>query len=63
MSLKDHWNRYGKCVAGMLGGLGTGALGGAAVGSAVPVIGTIGCSILGGISGFLAGAASTCGGK
>ena len=36
------WNSWGKCAAGTLGGTGTGVLGGAAVGSSVPVIGT-GC--------------------
>ncbi len=57
------WRRYGKCAAGMLGGAGAGVLTGAAVGSSIPILGTIGCGILGGLSGLLTGAASACGGK
>lgn len=60
MSLKDHWRRYGKCIAAGIGGLGIGVITGASAGSAIPILGTVGCGIVGGISGLLAGTASAC---
>ncbi|MFL9024823.1 MULTISPECIES: Blp family class II bacteriocin [Bacillus] len=54
------WNSWGKCVAGTIGGAGTGGLGGAAAGSAVPVIGTGIGGAIGGVSGGLTGAATFC---
>jgi len=60
MSFADHWRRYGKCTAGTVGGFGAGILAGAAVGSAIPLLGTIGCGFVGGICGLLSGAAAAC---
>ncbi len=66
---KSWWNSWGKCVAGILGGAGTGALtfglAGAAVGTvALPVVGTVSAgavgAIGGAISGGLTGAAASC---
>jgi hypothetical protein len=61
MSFKDPWKRYGKCLAGLIGSAGLGFFAGAAVGSAVPLLGTLGCGILGIVSGLLAGASAACG--
>jgi hypothetical protein len=65
MSFKRHWVRYGKCVAGVLGGAGLGLVTGESIGNAafVALLGTLGCGILGGVSGLFAGAATSCGGK
>lgn len=63
------WSSWGKCVAGILGGAGTGALtfglAGAAVGTvALPIIGTVSAGAVGAIGGAIAGgltgAASSC---
>ncbi|MFF1995369.1 Blp family class II bacteriocin [Bacillus mycoides] len=54
------WNSWGKCVAGTVGGAGTGGLGGAGIGSAVPGIGTAIGAGVGGVSGALTGAAASC---
>jgi hypothetical protein len=63
------WNCWGKCVAGIVGGAGTGALtfgfAGAAVGTlTLPVVGTVSAglvgSIVGGVAGGLSGAAVSC---
>jgi len=63
MSFQEFWTRYGKCASGAAGGLGLGMLTGATVGSAIPFLGTFGCGVLGGVSGFLAGSAGSCGDK
>lgn len=57
---KGWWNQWGRCVAGITGGTGAGALGGAGVGSAVPVLGTGVGATVGGVSGALTGAAASC---
>jgi len=54
------WSCWGKCVAGIAGGAITGGLGGAAVGSVVPVLGTGWGAALGAIGGGLTGAATFC---
>jgi hypothetical protein len=59
----DWWNDWGKCAAGVIGSTGTGLLGGAAIGTAVPVIGTVAGGIIGALSGGLTGAATFCGGN
>jgi hypothetical protein len=61
MSLKHQWKRYGKCLSGSVGAAGLGLFAGAAVGSAIPFLGTFGCLILGIISGLFSGAATACG--
>lgn len=60
MSFRDQWIQWGRCLAGTLGGLGGGIFAGAAVGPLMPVLGVLGCSILGGIAGLLSGAAAAC---
>lgn len=50
----------GKCVLGSVVGAGTGFLGGAAIGSVVPVIGTTAGALVGTVSGAATGAATTC---
>ncbi|RIL34355.1 hypothetical protein BUY86_10620 [Staphylococcus equorum] len=54
---KEGW---AKCTLGTAGGTGTGGLGGAGVGSAVPGIGTVAGGIVGGVSGAATGAAASC---
>ena len=63
------WIRWGRCVAGILGGAGTGALtfglAGAAVGTiALPIVGTVSAGLVGAIGGAVAGgltgAAASC---
>jgi hypothetical protein len=54
------WTSWGKCVAGTLGGAITVGLGGAAAGSAVPVLGTAAGAVVGVIGGALGGAAASC---
>lgn len=63
------WESWGRCLAGILGGMGTGALtfglAGAAVGTIVlPVIGTVSAGVVGAVaaavSGALTGAATFC---
>lgn len=54
------WGDWGKCAAGIAGGAGTEALGSAAVGSAVPGIGTATGAVVGGVAGALTGAATAC---
>ena len=54
------WTSWGKCAAAILGGAGTGGLGGAAVGSAVPGLGTLAGAIAGAISGAFTGAVAGC---
>ena len=63
MSFKRFWKKYGICASGTVGGLGLGILTGASVGSAIPLLGTLGCGLVGGFSGLLAGAAASCGDK
>jgi len=66
---KGWWSCWGKCIAGTLGGAGTGALtfglAGAAVGTVtLPVVGTVSAGTVGAIGGAIAGgltgAASSC---
>lgn len=66
---KGWWSCWGKCVAGIVGGAGTGALtfgfAGAAAGTiTVPVVGTISLGVVGavagGVAGGLGGAAASC---
>lgn len=52
--------RWIRCALGTLGMAGTGVLGGAAAGSALPVLGTTGGGIAGGIFGAAVGAATFC---
>lgn len=54
---KEGW---AKCTLGTAGGTGTGGLGGAGIGSAVPGIGTVAGGIVGGVSGAASGAAASC---
>lgn len=54
------WSSWGKCTAGILGGTGTGGLGGAAAASVIPGLGTVAGAIIGGVCGGLAGAAAAC---
>jgi hypothetical protein len=55
------WDKWGRCAASIIGGTGTGALAGAAIGSVpVPAIGTILGGVIGGISGGLMAAAENC---
>lgn len=54
------WTSWGKCAAGTVGGILTGGLGGAGIGSAVPVIGTGVGAVVGAIGGGLTGAAAAC---
>lgn len=54
------WDSWGQCAAGILGGAGMGALGGAAAASVIPILGTIAGAIAGGIFGGLSGAAAAC---
>ncbi|HEK22317.1 MULTISPECIES: hypothetical protein [unclassified Mucilaginibacter] len=54
------WSSWGKCAAGIVGGAGIGGLGGAAAGSAVPVLGTGAGAVVGVIAGGLSGAAAAC---
>ncbi len=61
MSIGDHWNCYGKCAAAVLGGIGSGFLGGAAAASAIPFRGTISGGLVGGVAGALSDAAAGCG--
>lgn len=49
-----------RCVAGTVGSVGGTGLAGAAGGSVVPVVGTAGGAIIGGVSGGLVGAATFC---
>lgn len=62
-SFKEGWRKWGRCVAGIVGGAGSGALGGAAV-ATVPTlgIGAVAGAIIGGISGGLVGASAACDG-
>jgi hypothetical protein len=55
------WGCWGKCAAGIVGGVLTGGLGGAAVGSVVPVLGTAWGAAIGVVGGGLTGAAASCG--
>ncbi len=62
---KSWWKRWGKCVAGTLGGAITGGLGGCGIGSAAGLgFGSVpGCgvgAVVGGIGGGLTGAAASC---
>ena len=50
-----------KCLAGAIGGFGLGVVTGAAAGTAIPILGNIGCGIAGGGFGLLAGLATSCG--
>lgn len=59
-STDSWWKRWGKCVAGTVGGAVTGGLGGALGGSAVPVIGTVAGGVAGAVGGGLTGAAGFC---
>lgn len=55
------WDSWGRCAAGTLGGMGTGALVGAAAGTTIPEPMTTGAgAVIGGISGGLTGAAAAC---
>lgn len=54
------WDDWGKCAAGTIGGVLTGGLAGAGVGSVVPIIGTTAGGIVGAIGGGLTGAAASC---
>ncbi|WP_020006395.1 hypothetical protein [Salinicoccus albus] len=49
-----------QCSLGTAGGIGSGGLAGAGVGSAVPGIGTVAGGIIGGISTGMTGAAASC---
>lgn len=50
-----------KCIAGVIGSVGTGALGGSAVGTiTIPGVGTVSGTIIGSVSGGLVGIASFC---
>lgn len=49
-----------KCSLGTAGGMGTGGLAGAGVGSAVPVIGTVSGGVVGAVSAGMTGAAASC---
>ncbi|EPB8188202.1 Blp family class II bacteriocin [Clostridium perfringens] len=51
---------WAKCIAGTVGGAVVTGLGGAASGSAVPVIGTGAGLVIGAIGGGLVGAATSC---
>lgn len=55
------WESWGKCVAGTVGGAGTGTLMGAAAGTTIPEPVTTGVgAAVGGVSGALGGAAASC---
>ncbi|MCG8476485.1 MAG: hypothetical protein MI784_13535 [Cytophagales bacterium] len=63
------WSSWGKCAAGIIGGVGSGALAGASFGGAgctvvLPLVGTVACGavggVVGGISGGLLGAVGGC---
>lgn len=59
--LASWWERFGKCVTGILGGVGTGALGGAAIGAIATVgIGVLPGAVVGGIAGGLTAASNLC---
>ena len=49
-----------RCLTGAVGGLGMGVFTGAAAGTAIPILGNIGCGIAGGVVGFLGGIAGFC---
>lgn len=58
---QKQWDNWGRCAAGVVGGVGLGALAGAGI-AAIETVG-IGAgvgAIIGGISGGLSGAASSC---
>lgn len=58
---KKQWDSWGRCAAGIVGGVGLGALAGAGI-AAIETVG-IGAgvgAVIGGISGGLSGAAAFC---
>ena len=59
--VKQQWEDWGRCAAGIIGGAGLGALAGAGIAS-IPTcgIGAGAGAIIGGISGALSGAAASC---
>jgi hypothetical protein len=59
--MKSWWDKWGKCVAAIVGGTGTGVIAGAAAGTVpLPGLGTITGAIVGGIFGGLSGASKGC---
>lgn len=54
------WQDALQCGLGTAGGIGTGGLGGATAGSALPGVGTVSGGIVGGIAGGMTGAAAAC---
>ena len=55
---KKQWNDWGQCAASIVGEAGIVALGGAATGSVVPVLGTTAGAVVGAISGAVHGASA-----
>jgi len=63
---KGAWDRYGKCVAGIMGGIVVGLFAGdsiAAESFLANHLPSIWCAVIGILDGFCAGAAASCGGK
>lgn len=56
----DWWCRWGKCLAGILGGGFFGALNGAMAGTSLPGLGTLAGGVLGGVFGGIGGATAAC---
>lgn len=59
--MANWFQRWGRCAAAIAGGMGSGALAGAVVGTApLPGLGTITGAVIGAVSGGLTGAAAGC---
>lgn len=60
--IKKQWKSWGKCVAGIIGKAGEGALAGAGagVGTTIPALGTGAGAVIGGVAGAIDGAYEAC---
>lgn len=59
-SVRSHWNKWGKCASGIIGGALTEGLAGALGGSVVPAVGTTIGGVVGAIGGGFTGASLAC---